>query len=31
MFTALGFFTVIGITFAWLKVRHKRKAQGAGN
>ena len=28
MFTAIGFFAVIGIAFAWIKVRHKRKAEG---
>jgi hypothetical protein len=31
MFTAIGFFVVIGIAFAWIKVRHKRKAESAGH
>jgi hypothetical protein len=27
MFTAIGFFLIIGMAFAWIKIRHKRKAE----
>jgi hypothetical protein len=29
MFTAIAVVAVVGVAFAWLKVRHKRKAAGA--
>jgi hypothetical protein len=28
MFTAIGFIAIVGIAFAWIKLRHKRKAEG---
>jgi hypothetical protein len=28
MFTAIGFIAIVGIAFVWLKIRHKRKAEG---
>ena len=31
MFTAIGFVAIIGMAFAWIKIRQKRKAEGAGH
>ena len=31
MFTAVGFVAIVGIAFAWIKVRQKRKAESAGH
>ena len=31
MFTAIGFVLIIGMAFAWIKVRQKRRAEGAGH
>jgi len=31
MFTAIGFVLIIGMAFAWIKVRQKRKAESAGH
>lgn len=30
MFTAIGFVMIIGMAFAWIKIRQKRKAGNAG-
>jgi hypothetical protein len=31
MFTAIGFVAIVGIAFAWIKLRHKRKAEGGAH
>lgn len=30
MFTAIGFVAIIGMAFAWIKIRQKRKAAEGG-